>query len=70
MFKNKTMKKEFVITSKKQYHEILLAIYEVMNGGEKKLTKVVLKRLSAMVKVAEKHWSYSLIINRTIFRIW
>ncbi len=55
MFKNKTMKKDYVITSKKQYHEILLAIYELINGGEKKLTKVVLKRLSAMVKVAEKY---------------
>ena len=47
--------KEFLITSKKQYHEILLAIYEMMNGGGRKFTKAVLKELSAMVKAVEKY---------------
>ena len=49
------MKKEFLISSKKQYHETMAAIYELMNKGEENLTKAELKSIAAKSKAAEKY---------------
>ncbi len=48
------MKREFVISSKKQYHETMANIYELMNKGEANLTKTESKKLVLMVNAAEK----------------
>jgi HTH-type transcriptional regulator / antitoxin HigA len=48
------MKKEFVISSKKQYHETMANVYELMNKGETNLTKTEAKKLGLMVNAAEK----------------
>ena len=48
------MKKEFEIGSKKQYHETMANIYELMNKGERNLTKTETKKLGLMAKAAEK----------------
>ena len=48
------MKREFVIRSKKQYHETMANIYELMNKGETNLTKTETKKLGVMGKAAEK----------------
>jgi HTH-type transcriptional regulator/antitoxin HigA len=53
--KIRDMKKELTIISKKQYHETMVAVYELMNKGEQKLTKVELKRLAVITKAAEKY---------------
>ena len=47
------MKKE--IKSKKEYHENMVAIYNLMNKGEKNLTKTELKILTAMSIAAENY---------------
>ncbi len=47
------MKKE--IKSKKEYHENMVAIYNLMNKGEKNLTKAELKILTAMSIAAENY---------------
>jgi HTH-type transcriptional regulator / antitoxin HigA len=49
------MKKEFLISSKKQYHETMAAIYELMNKGEENLTKAELKSIAVMSEAAEKY---------------
>ena len=43
------------IKSKKEYHENMVAIYNLMNKGEKNLTKAELKILSAMSIAAENY---------------
>ena len=48
------MKREFAISSKKQYHETMVNIYEMMNKGETNLTKTESKKLGLMVNAAEK----------------
>jgi HTH-type transcriptional regulator / antitoxin HigA len=48
------MKRGFVISSKKQYHETMANIYELMNAGETNLTKAESKKLALMVNAAEK----------------
>jgi antitoxin component HigA of HigAB toxin-antitoxin module len=53
--KIKVMKKEILISSKKQYHETMAGIYELMNRGEENLTKTELKKVSVMSKAAEKY---------------
>ncbi len=47
------MKKKIVITTKKQYHDIMAAIYELMNKGETNLTKSELERVRQMAEAAE-----------------
>jgi hypothetical protein len=47
------MKKE--IKSKKEYQENMVAIYNLMNKGEKNLTKVELQILTAMSIAAENY---------------
>jgi len=43
------------ITSKKAYHETMVAVYNLMNKGEANLTTNELKTLEAMAKVAEEY---------------
>jgi antitoxin component HigA of HigAB toxin-antitoxin module len=43
------------ITSKKAYHETMVAVYDLMNRGEGNLTAKDLKTLSAMAKAAEEY---------------
>lgn len=49
------MKKKFVITSKKQYHETMASVYELMNKGESNLTKSELEKVGLMAKAAERY---------------
>lgn len=43
------------ITSKKAYHETMVAIYNLMNKGESNLTARELKKLAAMTQAAEEY---------------
>ena len=43
------------ITSKKAYHETMVAIYELMNKGEANLTERELNKLETMAKAAEEY---------------
>lgn len=43
------------ITSKKVYHETMVAVYNLMNKGEANLTTKELKSLEAMAKAAEEY---------------
>ena len=43
------------VTSKKVYHETMVAVYELMNKGEANLTTKELKDLAAMAKAAEEY---------------
>lgn len=44
-----------IITSKKDYHETMVAVYNLMNKGEANLTEKELKKLEAMSKSAEEY---------------
>jgi len=44
-----------LISSKKSYHETMVAVYNLMNKGEANLTPAELKKLSAMAVAAEKY---------------
>ena len=46
---------KFEIKSKKDYHQMMLDIYNLMNKGESNLTKAELKKVAAMAAVAEKY---------------
>jgi HTH-type transcriptional regulator/antitoxin HigA len=41
------------ITSKKAYHETMVAVYDLMNKGESTLTEKELEKLDAMARAAE-----------------
>ncbi|MBN9383036.1 MAG: helix-turn-helix transcriptional regulator [Chitinophagaceae bacterium] len=43
------------ITSKKAYHETMVAVYDLMNKGEANLTAKELKTLATMAKAAEEY---------------
>ncbi len=43
------------ITSKKDYHETMVAVYDLMNKGEANLTAKELKNLATMAKAAEEY---------------
>lgn len=43
------------ISSKKAYHETMVAVYELMNKGEANLTERELSKLAAMAKSAEEY---------------
>ena len=45
----------YSIRSKKEYHQTMVDIYDLMNKGESALTKPELKRLSEMSAAAEKY---------------
>lgn len=49
----KNYKSTFQISSKKEYHETMVAIYNLMNKGEENLTKSELDTLSKMSIAAE-----------------
>ena len=53
IFKNKIMNKE--IKSKKEYHENMVVIYNLMNKGENNLTKAELQILTTMSIAAENY---------------
>ncbi len=44
-----------IIQSKKEYHETMVAIYNLINKGEKNFTKKELTQLSLMSNAAEKY---------------
>lgn len=46
---------KYAITSKKAYHETMVAVYDLMNKGEANLTKTELKKLESMAKAAEAY---------------
>ncbi len=46
---------KYAITSKKSYHETMVAIYNLMNKGEAKLTEKELDKLEAMSLAAEEY---------------
>ncbi len=43
------------IHSKKDYHETMVAVYNLMNKGEAKLTTSEVKKLAVMAEAAEKY---------------
>jgi len=46
---------KYKINSKKEYHQTMVDVYELMNKGEHLLTEAELNRLSAMAEAAEKY---------------
>lgn len=55
------MKKE--IKSKKEYHETMVTIYNLMNKGESNLTKAEIKSLSVLSIAAEAYEETALGLN-------
>jgi len=51
----KNYKMKIEIKSKKEYHEMMVEIYNLMNKGEGKLTKIELSKLSKMAIAAESY---------------
>jgi len=49
----KNYKMKIEIKSKKEYHEMMVEIYNLMNKGEGKLTKIESSKLSKMAMAAE-----------------
>jgi HTH-type transcriptional regulator/antitoxin HigA len=49
------MKKQFVIITDKDYHETMIAIYEMMNKGEANLTAEEVEQLTIMTVTAERY---------------
>lgn len=46
---------KYIINSKKDYHETMVAIYNLMNKGEMNLKKSELQKLKDMASAAEKY---------------
>lgn len=46
---------KYAITSRKAYHETMIAVYDLMNKGEANLTAKELKALAAMAKATEEY---------------
>ncbi len=46
---------KYIINSKKDYHEAMVAIYNLMNKGEANLKKDELQKLETMALAAEKY---------------
>ena len=46
---------KYQIKSKKEYHQTMVEVYELMNKGEDKLSEHELKKLSVMAEAAEKY---------------
>jgi antitoxin component HigA of HigAB toxin-antitoxin module len=51
----KKNKQDFQISSKKEYHETMVTLYNLMNKDESNLTKTELSNLSIMAIAAEKY---------------
>lgn len=49
------MKKKLSIETDKDYHKMMIAIYELMNKGEAQLTDDEIETLQSMVMLAEKY---------------
>lgn len=45
---------EYLITSEKHYHESMIAIYDLMNKGDKNIPVEDMEKLKAMTKATEK----------------
>jgi HTH-type transcriptional regulator/antitoxin HigA len=52
---HKALTMKHPITSKKAYHETMVAVYDLMNKGEDKLTRNELKKLESMAIAAEEY---------------
>ena len=46
---------KYQIASKKAYHETMVAVFDLMNTGEAKLTSSELRKLVAMAAATEKY---------------
>jgi len=46
---------KYKINSKKEYHQTMVEVYELMNKGENKLSAHELNKLSVMAEAAEKY---------------
>ena len=46
---------EYKINSKREYHQTMVDVYELMNKGEQFLSEAELNRLSTMAEAAEKY---------------
>lgn len=46
---------KYKINSKKEYHQTMIQVYDLMNKGEHSLSEDELSKLSVMAKVAEKY---------------
>jgi len=46
---------KYKINSKKEYHQTMVDVYELMNKGEHLLTEAELNKLSIMAEAAEKY---------------
>ena len=46
---------KYKINSKKEYHQTMVEVYELMNKGEHRLNEDELNRLSIMAEAAEKY---------------
>ena len=44
-----------VIKSKKEYHETMVAIYNLMNIGQSKLTKLEIKKITVLSIASEEY---------------
>jgi antitoxin component HigA of HigAB toxin-antitoxin module len=49
------MEMEFLILTDKDYHETMIAVYELMNKGETHLTSAEIEQLKIMTSAAEKY---------------
>lgn len=49
-----TMEKEYLIDTEKNYHEMMIAIYDLMNKGESNLSAEEIESLKAMAVAAER----------------
>lgn len=54
---------KYKINSKKEYHQTMVDVYELMNKGEHLLTEAELNRLSTMAEAAEKYENDVLHLN-------
>jgi HTH-type transcriptional regulator/antitoxin HigA len=54
---------EINIKSKKEYHQMMVIIYTLMNKGEKKLTKQELTKLSHLTKAAALYEEKNMSLN-------
>ena len=46
---------KYTVASKKEYHETIVAVYELMSKAETNLTKKDLLKLEAMAKASEEY---------------
>jgi HTH-type transcriptional regulator/antitoxin HigA len=54
---------KYKISSKKEYHQTMVEVYELMNKGESKLSKDELNKLSLMSEAAQKYEDEVLLLK-------